>query len=65
MGLIGTDKALNPDEWFIVVPNMLGNGLSSSPSNTPSPYDRARFPAVTFHDQVEARNPNWSGQTYQ
>ena len=53
--LIGTDKALNPDEWFIVVPNMLGNGLSSSPSNTPSPYDRARFPAVTFYDQVEAQ----------
>ena len=35
---------------------MLGNGLSSSPSNTPSPYDRARFPAVTFYDQVEAQH---------
>ena len=53
--LIGTDKALNPDEWFVIVPNMLGNGLSSSPSNTPVPYDRARFPGVTFHDQVEAQ----------
>jgi homoserine O-acetyltransferase/O-succinyltransferase len=53
--LIGTDKALNPDEWFVIVPNMLGNGLSSSPSNTPPPYDRARFPHVTFHDQVECQ----------
>jgi homoserine O-acetyltransferase/O-succinyltransferase len=53
--LIGTDKALNPDEYFIIVPNMLGNGLSSSPSNTPPPYDRARFPHVTFHDQVECQ----------
>lgn len=54
--LIGTDKTLNPDEWFIIVPNMLGNGLSSSPSNMPAPYDRARFPAVTFYDQVEAQH---------
>lgn len=54
--LIGTDKsALNPDDWFIIVPNMLGNGLSTSPSNAAPPYDRARFPAVTFHDQVEAQ----------
>ena len=35
--LIGPDKALDPDRWFIIVPNMLGNGLSSSPSNTPPP----------------------------
>jgi homoserine O-acetyltransferase len=54
--LIGTDKALNPDEWFILIPNMIGNGLSSSPSNTPAPYDRARFPAVTFYDQVQAQH---------
>jgi hypothetical protein len=40
--------ALDPSRYFIVVPNMLGNGLSSSPSNTPPPYDRARFPKV--HD---------------
>ncbi len=53
--LIGTDKALNPEEWFIIVPNMLGNGLSSSPSNTPPPYDRGRFPNVTFYDQVECQ----------
>ena len=31
---------------------MLGNGLSSSPSNTPEPYDRARFPHGTVYDQV-------------
>ncbi|MDT5239685.1 MAG: homoserine O-acetyltransferase/O-succinyltransferase, partial [Mycobacterium sp.] len=23
--LIGTEKALNPDEWFIIIPNMIGN----------------------------------------
>jgi homoserine O-acetyltransferase len=54
--LIGEGMALDPARYFIVVPNMLGNGLSSSPSNTPPPYDRARFPRVTFYDQVEAQH---------
>ena len=36
--LIGADKALDPSRYFIIVPNMLGNGLSSSPSNTPPPH---------------------------
>ena len=48
--------ALDPTRYFIIVPNMLGNGLSSSPSNTPPPYDRARFPRVTFSDQVQQQH---------
>ena len=52
--LIGEGMALDPAKYFIIVPNMLGNGLSTSPSNTPPPYDKARFPNVTFYDQVEA-----------
>jgi homoserine O-acetyltransferase/O-succinyltransferase len=31
--LIGADRVLNPDRYFIIAVNMLGNGLSSSPSN--------------------------------
>jgi homoserine O-acetyltransferase len=54
--LIADGMALDPARWFVIVPNMLGNGLSSSPSNTPPPYDRARFPHVTFYDQVEAQH---------
>src|SRR3954463_3411680 len=54
--LIGEGMALDPAKYFIVIPNMLGNGLSSSPSNTPPPFDRARFPRVTFYDQVEAQH---------
>lgn len=50
--LIGSGMALDPEKYFIIVPNMLGNGLSSSPSNTPPPYDRARFPNVTVQDNV-------------
>ena len=33
--LIGPDGILDPTRWFIVIPDMLANGLSSSPSNTP------------------------------
>src|SRR5689334_21812473 len=54
--LIGPGKALDPDRYFIVVTDMLGNGLSSSPSNTPSPYDRARFPSIAIRDNVAAQH---------
>ena len=54
--LIGEGMALDPNEYFVVVPNMLGNGLSSSPSNTPPPYDKARFPNVTVQDNVRAQH---------
>jgi homoserine O-acetyltransferase len=54
--LIGEGMALDPANYFIIVPNMLGNGLSSSPSNCPPPYDKARFPNVTFYDQVQQQH---------
>jgi homoserine O-acetyltransferase len=50
--LIGETMALDPRKYFIIVPNMFGNGVSSSPSNHPQPYDRGRFPHVTLHDNV-------------
>lgn len=54
--LIGPGKALDPDKYFIIVPNMLGNGLSSSPSNTPAPFDRANFPLITIYDNVRLQH---------
>lgn len=54
--LIGDDMALDPKKYFIIVPNMLGNGLSSSPSTTPAPYNAAHFPNVTVFDQVAAQH---------
>lgn len=54
--LIGTSMALDPGKYFIVIPNMLGNGLSSSPSNTAAPYDRGRFPNVTAYDNVRIQH---------
>lgn len=50
--LIGKGMALDPDRYFIVVPSALGNGLSSSPSNAPEPYNQASFPDVTLYDNV-------------
>jgi homoserine O-acetyltransferase len=54
--LIGKGRALDPDKYFIIIPNMIGNGLSSSPSNTPEPYNAARFPQVTACDNVRAQH---------
>ncbi|GLY75427.1 alpha/beta fold hydrolase [Actinoallomurus iriomotensis] len=53
--LIGPGRALDTDRYFVIAPNLFGNGLSSSPSNTPPPFDRARFPQVTMADNVAAQ----------
>ncbi len=50
--LIGRGMALDPETYFIVVPNLIGNGVSSSPNNTPPPFNKARFPHVTIYDNV-------------
>ena len=48
--LIGPDGVLDPTRWFIVIPDMFGNGLSSSPSTV------ADYPAlVTTADNVHAQ----------
>ena len=47
---IAPDKVLDPTRWFIITPDMFGNGLSSSPSNTPD------YPSlVTTADNVRAQ----------
>jgi homoserine O-acetyltransferase len=48
--LIGPEGVLDPTRWFIVIPDMFGNGLSSSPSNTPG-YPKL----VTAWDNVQAQ----------
>lgn len=48
--LIGPDGILDPTRWCIIQPDMFGNGVSSSPSNTPD------YPSlVTAWDNVHAQ----------
>jgi homoserine O-acetyltransferase len=48
--LIAPDGILDPDRYFVVTPDMFGNGLSSSPSNHPN-YPKL----VTSTDNVRAQ----------
>lgn len=52
--LIGPGKALDPARDFIIAVNLFGNGRSSSPTNTPPPFDRSSFPVMTVRDNVAA-----------
>ena len=51
--LIGSDKTLNPEKYFIVITALFGNGQSTSPSNSP---EICPFPDVTFYDNVKAQH---------
>jgi homoserine O-acetyltransferase len=48
------DLVLDPAKEFLVTTELFGNGSSSSPSNTPAPFDGPRFPVMTIRDNVEA-----------
>src|SRR5450755_1775101 len=53
---IGQGRALDPDKYFIVVVNQIGNGLSTSPHNTPAPAGMGNFPHVRIGDDVRAQH---------
>ena len=53
---IGDGRALDPGGYFIICPGQLGDGVSSSPSNTAPPFDRGAFPAARFADDVIAQH---------
>jgi homoserine O-acetyltransferase len=55
-GFFGPGRAMDPARHFIVSVNMFGNGYSSSPSNTPAPFDGPRFPDVTLYDNVACQH---------
>ncbi len=53
--LIGPERILDPSRYFIVIPNMFGNGLSSSPSNLPEPFGLRRRAPFTHMDNITAQ----------
>ena len=54
-GFFGTGRAIDPERHYVVSVNLFGNGISSSPSNTPSPFNAANFPDITLFDNGEVR----------
>ncbi len=52
---IGPGGVLDTDELFVVVVDMLGNGVSTSPSTAPAEAAGPAFPLVTVRDQVRAQ----------
>ncbi len=53
---LGFDRAMDPSKYCIIIPNMIGCGQSSSPSNQAAPQGGPRFPEVTYYDQIEAQH---------
>ena len=55
-GFFGAGRGIDPERHFIVSINMFGNGISSSPSNTPAPHNGAAFPKITLYDNIKAQH---------
>src|SRR6195952_6066481 len=52
--LIGPDRPLDPDRYFIICADAIGNGMSTSPSNSASQPDLA-FPRFTIRDMIASQ----------
>ncbi|TQF34209.1 alpha/beta fold hydrolase [Bradyrhizobium sp. UNPA324] len=52
--MIGPGKALDPEKYFIICTDAIGNGLTTSPSNSKA-QPRMQFPKFTIRDMVESQ----------
>ena len=50
--LVRPDGVLDPGRYFIIIPNLFGNGLSSSPSNSSTALGGAPFPPFSYFDAI-------------
>jgi homoserine O-acetyltransferase len=53
--LIGPGKALDPDRYFIVCADPIGNGLTTSPSNSAT-QPGMQFPRFTLRDMIASQH---------
>jgi homoserine O-acetyltransferase/O-succinyltransferase len=53
--LIGPGKALDTDKYFIICADAIGNGLSTSPSNS-TMQPRMKFPKFLIRDMVASQH---------
>lgn len=49
-------RAIDTSKYFVVIPNMFGNGMSSSPSNTSGALGRGAFPLMSLADNIAAQH---------
>jgi homoserine O-acetyltransferase len=54
-GFFGAGRSIDPARHYVVSVNLFGNGISSSPSNTPAPFNAASFPDITLYDNIRAQ----------
>jgi homoserine O-acetyltransferase len=54
-GLIGPGKLVDPSQYFVVAVDALGDGVSSSPSNSTA-QPRMKFPEFSIRDMVAAEH---------
>ena len=52
--MIGPGKALDPEKYFIICTDAIGNGLTTSPSNSRA-QPRMQFPKFAIRDMVESQ----------
>lgn len=54
IGLVGPDGYADPSRFFVILVDALGNGVSSSPSNS-AVQPRMEFPVFTIRDMVNSQ----------
>jgi homoserine O-acetyltransferase len=50
---VGPDKMIDPSKFFLIAVDALGDGVSSSPSNSETQHG-TRFPTISISDMVDA-----------
>ncbi len=53
LGYIGPNKVVDPTKYFVVLVDAIGNGVSTSPSNSKSQH-WGDFPVFTIRDMIES-----------
>lgn len=55
VAFIAPGKLVNPDKYFVILADALGDGVSSSPSNS-KPQPHMKFPAFAIRDMVNSQH---------
>jgi len=53
---VGSNHALDPERYFIIIVDQIGGGTSTSPQNNPAPQTMAKFPKIRISDDVRAQH---------